>query len=213
MPLTINSPTDICNNALRMLGESTVASVENDSSPAAAIFNTVYNTVRKNLLSSDNWLFAIKRKKLDMLYIVPQQDESSTQELYGFANKFPLPVDYINDVQVMGVDRRLLITSNPLVKLYIIEGGYIYSDQENIILSYVYDNEDITTYSSPFVSCLICSIAMYLSKALHNTEAELQKLQMDFNQNMEIARKFNCRTMQSSGIMMYPMWSEMAGSI
>lgn len=77
--------TSICNRAIQLVGGDSITSITENSRSARAL-NTAYHPVKERLLAAYPWSFAIRRASLAA---------SATPPSFGFANAFPLPVDYL----------------------------------------------------------------------------------------------------------------------
>ena len=88
------SDVGIANAALRKLGQPPITAFS-ENSKAARLANERFAELRDELLSRHPWNFAFKRASLAA---------SSTSPAWGFANAFPLPIDYIRMFEVNGED-------------------------------------------------------------------------------------------------------------
>ena len=79
------SQIQICNRALQLLGSQSIATI-NDNSKGARAMNRAYQPVLLSELRSNFWRFSIKRAILAA---------AATQPLFGPANYFPLPPDWV----------------------------------------------------------------------------------------------------------------------
>lgn len=88
------SEVSICSAALRKLGHSPITALGEDSK-AGRIANERYAELRDELIYRHPWNFATKRQSIPV---------SATSPAWGFANAFPLPVDYLRMREVNGED-------------------------------------------------------------------------------------------------------------
>ena len=77
------SVVDICNEAMDLLGASTITSL-NENSKEARLCNRKFDVARDSVLRSHPWNVAIARAELAA---------SSTSPPFGFTYSFPLPTD------------------------------------------------------------------------------------------------------------------------
>ena len=77
--------TDICNMALRAVGEQTIMNLT-ETSKNAEICNLYFEQVYKDLLRDENWNFAIGRVILA---------ETTTDPTFGYSHSFMLPADHM----------------------------------------------------------------------------------------------------------------------
>jgi len=132
------SQTEICNLALRLLGQSTIASLEDDL-PQAITLNGIYEIARKAALRSHYWKFAKKRKTLPALSSAPE---------WGYAYQYQLPEDYLRLVEVSGVTD------------YQVEGLTIVTDAgAPLYIRYIKDATDPAEYDALFVEALAGDLA------------------------------------------------------
>lgn len=88
------SDVGIANAALRKLGQAPITSFTENSKPAR-LADERYAELRDELLFRHPWNFARKRGSLAA---------SATAPVWGFANAFPLPTDYIRMYEANGED-------------------------------------------------------------------------------------------------------------
>lgn len=88
------SDVGIANAALRKLGQGPITSFSEDSK-AARLASERFAELRDELLHRHPWNFALKRRELSA---------SATAPDWGYANAFPLPIDYIRMFEVNGED-------------------------------------------------------------------------------------------------------------
>ena len=74
---------DICNSALIKLGAGRITSLSDDSK-AGKLCNEQYDKIRKQLLRSHPWNFAIRRKALT---------KTANTPAYKYSSEFLLPTD------------------------------------------------------------------------------------------------------------------------
>jgi hypothetical protein len=132
------SKVEICNLALIELGADTIASLNDDTKEARAC-NLIYESERKKLLRSHPWNFAIGRQSLALL---------STSPSFEYLYQFPLPTDCI----------RALYLYNSR-EAFVVEGGYLLTNELAPKLIYIKDITDPNTFDSAFVELFSLSLA------------------------------------------------------
>ena len=89
------SETAIANSALAKIGAKSILSLDDDSREAR-LMKQQFAPLRDMLLRSHPWNFAIKRLELAA---------SSTAPIFGFDNRFVLPVDYLRVLEIDSEDQ------------------------------------------------------------------------------------------------------------
>lgn len=170
------SSIDICNSALIKLGVETITDFE-DNNKRASLCNVQYDIIRKKLLRKYHWSFAIKRAALTV---------DSTAPLFGWDYRFALPSDYLRILQ------------DPYYKdtPYLIEGGYLLTNEATFSIKYVYNITDASLYDSLFVETLATALAIDLCTPLAQSESLKQSLINDFKDLLSDARTINSQERQ-----------------
>lgn len=117
------SSIDIASNALLLVGDNPISSFDDPGAGAAAAAN-LYPETKKRLLSEHPWSFALKQQRLNRLSQTPD-------ELTNFNNAFQLPTDLIRiwNMQPRGD--------------YILIGDLLYSNQNEILATYVFNVDEV----------------------------------------------------------------------
>ena len=120
------SVVDICNNALTLLGQQNIESLD-DASPEANACRIFWRPLRDEVLRSHPWNFATTRAKLSRLVDSPP---------FGFKYYFQLPADclFVRNVEPEGY--------------FEIEHRFLLSDSPELSIKYTSANDDTTTYDS-----------------------------------------------------------------
>ena len=146
--------TDICNLALRRVGEQTIMNLD-ETSKNAEICNLIFEPVYKQCLRTSNWNFATKRQILVQDTVSPA---------FGWSYRFILPASYI---------KALRLSDN---QEYSIEGGKLLtccSDAELVYISYI---DDMNQLDDLFVKYLYLKLAVEMSYTLTETNTILNGL-------------------------------------
>lgn len=146
---------DICNMALVSVGQEPIMSFD-DQDKRARLCKQLYEQVKKSLLRSYSWTFAVRRARLAM-----EQDAPA----FGHAHSFRLPSDCLRIVEMdtQGLPFNL-------------EGGGILTDAHEVKLRYVADIEDATAMDAQFVEVLANQIACAIVTPLTADAQLLQQL-------------------------------------
>lgn len=131
------TPVSICSNALLMLGDSPIASLDDDTD-RARIASNLWEPVRDFVLRSHPWNCAIKRVSLSPDVAAPAFD---------WAYQYTLPDDYLKALSIGEQGRE---------GEYRIEGRKLLADDNPLLLRYVFKNTNTGSYDSMLVWALTC---------------------------------------------------------
>ena len=136
------SDVGIANAALRKLGQAPITAF-NEDSKAARLANERFAELRDELISRHPWNFALKRISLAA---------SATAPVWGFANAFPVPPDYIRTFEANGEDEE--------TGKWKVENGEIVTDlSAPLEILYVYRVTDANRMSTGFREALASLLA------------------------------------------------------
>ena len=166
------SQTAICNRALIRIGADTITSIDEDSKEAR-VMNILYEQIRKELLRSHLWNFALRREILSS-----SVDSPDFQWLY----RYPLPSDCL----------RVIGLHDP-VSEFKVENGAIMSDDDGIYLIYVKDITDVSEFDSGFVTMFSLKLAMEAAYSLTNSSGLTNQLQQEFLQARREAKQYDAQ--------------------
>jgi hypothetical protein len=176
----VASQVDICNLGLAHIGaEAQVASISPpEGSVEAGLCSRFYPIVRKELLESANWQFALKRVQL--------AEVANPSTVWQFA--YALPSDCIDALRILplavigvaaiGWDGVLFNGGLPDTRLlddlftergsmnFEIEGEVLLTNEPMAVLKYKRDVTDTTKFTGQFVSAFGMLMASYLSGPL-----------------------------------------------
>lgn len=147
---TATSDIDICNLTLDLLGEeSDLSDIDNPSTENEALFNRWYHVIRRALLRSGVFNFAIRRVVLTV---------SSSDPIFGYDDAYNIPNRCLRIVTIGDED-------DPKQD-FEIENGQILLDNDagNLNLRYIYDETVVTKFDSLFVELLAHELAVRLGK-------------------------------------------------
>ncbi len=168
------SKVEICNYALQEVGDNSIITLDDlqgNATLAAQQCNLRYDQCRRAALEMHPWNFALKRVSLPLDADAP---------VFDFAYKFTLPSDLI---RVVGTETEL--DQSPMYSpefngfktysfknafqgkdRYKIEGGKLLYDENVCKILYVFDQQEVTTFSSLFVEVLSLLLAARISYKL-----------------------------------------------
>lgn len=182
---------DICNGALDNLGRDPVTALSE-----VALLSETYENVRKFLLESHPWNFALKRAALN---------EQSTEPLFGWENQYTLPSDFIRLVQTEEEEENAPV-GDPFYNGHLTvsfksafamtddyriedstEGKILLShdDIKNII--YVFDQQDTTRFSPTFRLLLEKGISAKRAYKITGSKTLAQSEQEEFERMFRLA--------------------------
>jgi len=116
------SSISIASNALLLIGDNPISSFDDPGAGAKAAAN-LYPETKKLLLSEHPWSFALKQQRLNRLSQVPDI-------ITGYQFAFQLPTDLIRLWSVQDNAR------------YILVGDLLYSNQNQLLATYVFDVDE-----------------------------------------------------------------------
>lgn len=150
------SQVEICNRALIRLGADTITDIL-ENSKEGRLCNIVYDQIRKDVLRSHPWNFAIKRSIL-----APDPDEAPDFDFLYYLN---IPSDCLRVLKIQGnmID-------------YKIEGNRVLCNDEAPELIYIADIENTELFDSMFVSLFVNKLALELAYNLSGSASVVQLL-------------------------------------
>lgn len=141
------TPTDICNQALDILKEAEITSLENDNRPIVRWMKRNFDTSRDSLLSRYDWNFALQRVALAADTVAPA---------FGWRHAFTVPHDCLRVLPVTACGKS---EGSPI--RHEVEGLRILTDAQGPLkVRYVRRTEDYDRYPAAFVEALAAYIAM-----------------------------------------------------
>lgn len=155
------STVEICNKALRKLGEGTRIASVTEGTAAAILCNDAFPSARDGLLRRRAWNFATQRTQLARLSIAPA---------FGYAHAYQLPSDWIATLGAWDDD----LMSGQLD--YRIEGGLLLTDAEEVYLLYTARVTDTSQFDTLFVEALALTLALEISDPLAASQTRVQRV-------------------------------------
>lgn len=153
------SKVEICNLALTQLGADRITNIDDDSENARKM-NAVYDRILRSMLRKHPWNFASKESALATLSETPVNTE--------YTYVFQLPSDFV----------RLVKTDLEETDDYKILGKKIYSNEESLILKYIYFCEDPNQYDDLFIDAFAARLASELAFSISG-DKQLAKMADD----------------------------------
>lgn len=162
-----SSDTEICNNALILIGQVLITSMTEDSK-AARTCNFYYNIARKAVLRSHPWNFAIKRKKLASLPDAP---------VFDFTYAFQLPSDALR-----------ILNTNDKNDTWRIEGQTLVSYSSSVEVLYIADITQTGLFDDMFDEALAARIALAIAMPLADSRTIRSDMKELYKERMTEAR-------------------------
>lgn len=197
------SKIDICNQALAVILNDPISSLDDVTSKEARLCNLFYDQCRTSLLRLFPFNFAIKKIQPSVI---------SDVTLYDWTYAYLYPIDCLYIIAVTPYPS--LNAVNPSVALagyynkprnidlssitkydINIDGNYklVYSNIENAYIVYVYDAQDTTKFDSLFTECLSYSLANKLAMSLAGDMDLVKMTQQLFYQLLSQAKEVNAQ--------------------
>lgn len=165
----MSSKTKIANNAILILGEKRIISL-NDNTKAAKVINDLYEGCRDALLEEANWKFAIKQVALATLTSTP---------LFGYSTISQLPSDCIRILKTEGnVEYRRMQDT-------------VHSNSDPLTVEYLYKETDEGKYSALFAKALAYSLAKEASIRLTEDKTLRAEIEKGAKETLSKARFFD----------------------
>ena len=161
---------DIANQALDMLGAGPINDFDEQSAPAQRIKRN-YDTVRKELLSTHPWSFALKTSELVGTALTNDPD---------FGNSFVLPADYLIISTLNGVSEDTVQWKR--------RGSSIFINTSELVIEYVWDIADTIRYPALFSTALAYALASRIAYATTKKESVALSMLQGFFTAASIAR-------------------------
>jgi hypothetical protein len=162
------STVDVCNLALSILGQASIASIT-DNSNSARILNIEYDLLRRGMLEGPGiWRFSVKRASLPSLTQVPVSGP--------FTTMYAMPSDCLRPLQIGDTYAGLDLSDyrmGPTDADYSIEGKNILCDYGSpLSLQYVADVTDATLFNPNFVIAFAAQLAWTTCERLTGSDAK-----------------------------------------
>lgn len=174
--LSNETPTSICNRALRLIGEKPISNIEDDTSEAARICNQYYDLSLRSVLEEGKWPFAIVETPVTRI----ATDDYAKEQKYTYdipsncALIISLSKRFNRKEMHKGLDWDLRFNTT-LNKTVIIcneesktsaEIAEDINQDDQILMEYVADVRLTSSYTAAFVRCLVAQVAADICMAI-----------------------------------------------
>jgi len=157
--------TQICNIALRQLGQYRIESFETENSTEAEMCRDLFNFMRQETLRAHPWNFATQTAELSQT--------SNTPPDWDY--EYELPADCLRVLNIIGVE-----SADP-IKFEIRAARSLVCDEDSVEIRYTQDIEDSSLFDSQFVTAFAYRLAAELAAPLTGSLQKEQALQNKFN--------------------------------
>jgi hypothetical protein len=141
----------ICNLALARLGDAKITTL-GDATAQAQYCTLFFGQTVKELQTDLDWQFCRK---------LATATADNTPPAFGYANRFPLPADFLRVLRINGVDEDENFSKWEII------GGFIHTSLTGPIqLDYIANVTDTTTFPAVFVELLTAKLAAHLALPL-----------------------------------------------
>lgn len=179
------TPVDIANNALLLVADKSISSLD-AAGAGAALCNQFYEQCRNSVFRSHPWNSATKRIVLSPLKEKPA---------FGYSNQFALPSDWV----------RTLSIGEPHLD-YAIEGNRILANVKVINLLYIFKNEDINTWDDLLIEAVSLALAAKIAYPITKSVSKEESLKNDLELLLRKARTVNGQETPPETLGDYPLY-------
>lgn len=167
-----NTVADICNLALKKLGNNQSINNLNDDTVEANVMGALYEIERDKLLRSFPWPFAIRRTPEPLTLATDSLGNTETDPQWSYV--YALPDDFLRDINILyaglsrasdqTVEYRIVANSANLLRLL--------TDQESAYLEYIARVQEVGRYPKDFVDALAYRLATEATMAFTGDPAK-----------------------------------------
>ena len=168
------SIVDIVNNALNILGASTISSITEDTKNAR-ICNQRFENVRNRVFRSHPWNCLIKRVQLA---------QNSTAPVIEYTYAYALPSDFLRVLKIHNGTTDSVASDMP----YKVEGKNIITDEATVYLVYVSKDTDPNNYDSYLYEVLAYQLAADMAYGITNNATLAKNLLVDADEKLRESR-------------------------
>lgn len=170
---------DLYNNALRMCGERTLASLTENREPRRLLDAVWADNLIDTMLEEGQWIFATRAVSLTY--------SPSVEPAYGYSYAFNQPTDMIRVTGVYEDDK-----FNFPLNQYMDVGGYWFSDFDTIYIKYVSNDPayggDLSLWTNRFQKFVSAYMALEIAPRLTQAENRITALQKEYTKRRTEAR-------------------------
>lgn len=164
------TPVKIANSALIKVGSGPIQDLDEDTK-RAVIISAIYDTIRDEVLRAHPWNFALKRAVL-----FPNSDTPP----FEFTYTYDLPSDCLRPLKM----------DDPEI-VWVEESRQILTDETTLNMTYIFRNEDESSWDSSFEEAFAWRLAREVSYALTQSQAVVQACDAGYKRALGDARSYD----------------------
>lgn len=157
------SKTNLANQALLKLGQSSFISDFDEQSTVASVIRQSYETCLKRVLRDFRWPFATKQVALALVSTDPTIE-------WSFAYRYPADCIMLRkfitgdrtDAQDNRIDFEIVQDS---------QGGLVYCDEDEAVAEYTFFSEDVSRFPADFYNCVAELLGSEIAAAITSGDA------------------------------------------
>lgn len=169
MPINVVS---IANSTLATLGANTINSLS-DTSVEARTINTKWDIVRRDLLRSHPWNFAVKRRTIAATVLPPD---------HTYDYQFTLPAESLRLLTAYGIRKYRLEGRN------ILTNEVDNPNEPQIDIKYVSDMEDVAEWDASFTNVMVYRLALELAYTLPGKNTMVEQMAALYQNFLDLAK-------------------------
>lgn len=167
------SAVEIVNSALIKIGAERIGALS-DNNARAIIMNEQYDKIRRQIILSHPWNFAIARVELA---------ENATEPINAWDRAFDLPQDVL----------RVLEINDDNEAEWVVEGRQILTDESECVIKYIKDVTDTTKFSRGFEEVLAFKLAADCCVSLNGSATHAANLYKAYKEALSEARTMDAQ--------------------
>lgn len=167
----------LANAALIRLGAEPIAAIDTSSKRSNLIYNT-YDIVRKRLIRSHPWNFAVKRVELTL---------NGNTPAYEYTYEYDLPADCL----------RIIGSFNN--REFKVENNVVLSNEGELFIRYIADigngdaDGDTVAFDDSFCDAFILALALNISYAMNQSSEQVADIRNELNEALRPIRSYDAQ--------------------
>jgi len=154
--------TEIANIALGHIGAPKIQDIEDRENKSAREAKRIFASSRRAIAAKHKWNCLTKRAIAAQLTVKP---------IFGFAEQYQLPTDYITMVELNGLD------VEKITDRWKVEGLLLLSDADSANIIYVADVTNVSEWSPGFEQCVALHMAAQLATTIRQDGVKAAELE------------------------------------
>lgn len=142
--------TDIANLALTLIGEEPIMNIEDVRNKQGKTVKTMFNFAKRSAFVTHPWACLMKRAALAA---------DNTPPIFGYANSYTLPPDYVRLYRVIDPE-----TNNPIEEPYKMEGNKVLCDRDApLYIEYTAETDDYSNLHAHVYEVFVHTLALAIT--------------------------------------------------